>query len=128
MVLINYTPNRTLLGLLNILVGHRLTFRAHTIRSIHANLKLVTLPAKDVVGVLPVARAVAVAEDKGLRAVGGPKVLIVKGRSVPDNFVHELRDADGMRGGAVTSEIEEGGWAVRGVCFTVISISSSNIY
>jgi hypothetical protein len=123
MVLINHTPNRTLLRLLNILVSHRLALRTHAVRRIHSNLQLVSLPAEDVVGVLPVAGAVAVAEDKGLRAVGGPKVLVVEGSSVPDDFVHELRNADGVRGGAGAAKVEEGCWAVCGVCCVFINIS-----
>jgi hypothetical protein len=117
MVLLNHAPNRALLRRRNILVSHGLALSTHAVRRIHSNLQLIALPAEDVVGVLAVAGAVAVAEDKGLRAVCGPYALVVEGRSVPDDFVHELGDADGVRGGAVAAKAEEVGWAAGWVGF-----------
>jgi hypothetical protein len=77
MVLLNHTPDRALLRRSNILVSHRLALGSHAVCRIHSDLQLIALPAEDVVGVLTVARAVAVAEYKGLRAVGGPHALVV---------------------------------------------------
>jgi hypothetical protein len=103
MVLLHNTLNCALLRRRNILVSHRLALGTHAVRRIHSNLQLVALPAEDVVGVLTVAGAVSVAKDKGLRAIGGPHALVIEGRSVPDDFVHELGNADGVRGGAVST-------------------------
>lgn len=115
MVLLDNRLNSTLLRSSNILVLHRLTFSAHAIRRIHPDLKLVALPAKDVISMLPVAGVVAVAEVEGLRAVGGPQALVIEGRGVPDDLVHQLRDAHGVSGWAFASQAEKVGWAGLGV-------------
>lgn len=64
---------------------------------------------------LSVASVVAVAEVEGLRAIRGPLSFIVEGSGVPDNFVHELRDADGVRSWAVAADAQESSRSVHGM-------------
>jgi hypothetical protein len=88
LVLFHDFLDRALFRRLNVLVAHRLALCAHAVRGIHPNLQLITLPAKDIISVLPEASVVSVAEVKWLRAVGRPQALVVEGRCIPHNFVH----------------------------------------
>jgi len=72
---------------------------------------------------LAVPRGVSRAEHKGL-SCRRPEGLIVELGSVPDNFQHELRDLDGMRGRTVSgreksrrsaARVRDVGFMVRGV-------------
>lgn len=54
---------------------------------------------------LPIAHAV----DEGLRAVLRPQVWVVKLAGVPNDLVHELREADGVGGGAGAAGLEGAG-------------------
>jgi hypothetical protein len=65
--------------------------------------------------VLAQAGVVTGAENEGLRAVGGPLRLVVELGGVPDDLVHELRDADRVRRRAVAAQAEEVGRARGGV-------------
>lgn len=57
-----------------------------------------TFPTEQVVSVNTMARIVAHAQVKGLRAVRGPVGLIVELPRVEDGLVHDLRDLDRVRG------------------------------
>lgn len=109
MCLVNSRGNLALLSSIDRLVFEILALGTHAVRCIHALLELIVLPAENVVAVLSEAGVVAVAEVERLRAVGGPEALVVEWGSVPDNFVHELRDADGVSRGAAATETEEVG-------------------
>lgn len=111
MLLVDARSNLARLGRVDDLVLEVLALGAHAVGGVHALLQLVILPAENVVAVLAEARVVAVAEVEGLRAVGGPEALVVEGRRVPDDFVHELWNADWVRGRAAAAEAEEVGGA-----------------
>jgi hypothetical protein len=86
----------TRLSSCNVLIGHCLALCAHAVRSVHPNLQFISLPAKDVIGMLSEAGIVAVAEVERLRAVCGPNALIIEWGCVPYHLVHQLRDSNRM--------------------------------
>jgi len=55
------------------------------------------------------ARRVTSAENEGLGAIRGPLGFVVEASGIPDNFEHELRDADWVCGGAAAAERKEVG-------------------
>lgn len=79
---------------------HAVARRCTKTAAVHEFLESIALPPKDIVGVLGIARLVAVAQNKGLRAVGGPLAFVVERRCVPDNLEHNLGDLDGVGGRA----------------------------
>jgi len=110
-ILLDNIPHAAGLGLVDCLRLHLLAAGTEAARRIHTLLKSITLPAKDVIGVLAVAGIVTVAEVEGLGAVGGPLLLVVEGGGVPDNLVHQLWDADRVASWAVASDVQERGGA-----------------
>jgi hypothetical protein len=106
-IVLNDPLNITLLGIVNSLVLQVLALSTHAVSSIHTLLELIVLPAKHIVAMLAKTSVVAVAEIEGVGVTRLP--LAVEWGGVPDNFVHELWDADGMCRGAVSSEAEEVG-------------------
>jgi hypothetical protein len=122
MIFLNHTLNLTLLRRINSLILQILTLSTHAARSIHTLLQLIIPPSENVISVLSVASVVTVAEVERLGSIGGPLGLVVEGRRVPHDFVHELGNADRVRGGAAAAEGEEiggaGGWV--GYVLTVI--------
>lgn len=64
---------------------------------------------------LPIPSVIPVAEIERLRPIRRPLGLVVERRRVPDDLVHELRDAHGVRGRAVAAQREEVGRAGRRV-------------
>lgn len=91
----------TLLSSINSLILEVLALSTHAVGGIHALLELVILPSKDVVTVLTESCIVTIAEVEWVGFASLP--LRVEGRCIPDNLVHKLRDADGMRGRAVST-------------------------
>lgn len=75
-------------------------------RGIHCALETVILPSEDVISVLPISGIVACAQDKWL-SCGWPICFVVELGGIPNDFVHELRDADRVRGRARASKLKE---------------------
>jgi hypothetical protein len=97
-----------LLGIVYCLVLQVLALRTHAVSSIHTLLKLVTLPPKDVISMLAKACVVAVAQIEWIGITRLP--LAIEWCRIPNDFIHELWDANGMCAWAGTTEAEEIGW------------------
>ena len=100
---------------------------------LHSMLKRVILPTEHVIAMLSIARAgqycqyggfkrvggtilrITVAQDERLRAILRPVFLLVEGAGIPDNFVVNLRDLDGVRRRALSGDGGKAGGAVGGV-------------
>lgn len=86
-VLMNKRLNAAGLGLIDGLRLQAPTPGAHAAGSIHSLLQRVTLPAKNIVGVLAKTSRVSHAQDEWLTAVGRPLRLVVELRGVPDDLM-----------------------------------------
>lgn len=95
-------------------------------RGVHGALKRIALPAKDVIGVLTVARHVTSGKCKGLSG-GWPLGLVVELGGVPDNLIHELRDADRVGGRAVATQAQEGGGTADGIGDVVLVVGTVKV-
>jgi len=67
-VLLDLRLHAALLGRIDALRLHILALGSEAVGSIHAGLKIVSFPAKDVISMLAVTSVVSVAEVEGLRA------------------------------------------------------------
>jgi hypothetical protein len=80
-------------------IGNPIDIRA----SVHGTLKRISFPAKHVVSVMPIASRVALREDEGLGAIGGPHV--VEWTSIPGSLEKDHGDPDWVsRGTSATHE------------------------
>ena len=127
-ILINKRPNLTRLRRPNILIQQIRTLRPETPRHIHCPLQRSILPPKHVIAMLPKASIVARREHERLRAILGPIIGVVEARCIPDDLVHELRDAHGVRVGAGTAEGEEVGRSVNGVGYVGLMVYCVEVY
>ena len=96
--------------------------------SVHGRLERLVLPAENVIGVLAEARRVTHREHEGLGAILGPLRLVVEAGSVPVDFVHELRDANGVSIRAVTAKAEESGGTVDRVRNVVLVVGGVEVF
>lgn len=86
---------------------------------VHGDLQRVAFPAKHVVSVVAVAGRIAVAPDERLGAIFRPLGLVVERRRVPDDFVEQLRNADGVRGWTGAAVFERAALGIRYVAGVV---------
>jgi hypothetical protein len=73
--------------------------------SIEGTLESIAFPTEDVVTMLAKPGCITHRIDEGLSTLG-PDVLVVELARVPHDFVHQLREPDGVAGGAGAGRLE----------------------
>lgn len=96
-------------------------------RCVHGALKSITLPAKDVIGMLTIAGLVTGGESKRLLSVGWPFSLVVELGGIPDNLVHQLGNADRVGGRAVATKTQESGGTADGIGNVVLVVGAVQV-